>query len=736
MDWSYAVAVIFFITAISFSCLATAIYSTSAQSKLRKRFVLVLVWTTIWSLSYGIMTIAENAAAARLFWAIGFTSNSLFFASWSVFFAHLSMYSKKQIDILKYSCYPLSALIAILAICADDVEFIKTVYGYQFSYYNCMVLKAAGIYFLLITLLMTLLLLKWRLSSSFTRHKRPAVIFTILTIIVSPPAYTVDSVIPNLTAYTTIPLSVLLILILTLQMNRIMRENQMLDITVQNVSENIFTSVTVPILVLDTCNEVILANNAAADFWGGKIAGRNAADLILADNAPPESSFFNRDMEHGRIVAVTLAGSRFCDMQLRVVKDKYNEVFSKILTMNDITELLNALNTAEKASQTKSTFLANMSHEIRTPMNAIIGMTTIGKSAGDIEKKDYCFNRITEASNHLLGVINDILDMSKIEANKLELSPVVFCFKNMLNSVTTLVNFMVAKKNHEFITDIDRNIPQYIKGDDQRLAQVIINLLSNAVKFTPEEGTVYLKARRIENTGNEICEIQFDITDTGIGISEEQQTRLFTTFNQAESHTSRKFGGTGLGLAISKRIIEMMGGKIWVTSQLGKGSAFSFTIIAETASEDDAKLNNASCKDGSAKDMDNFKGCCILLAEDNEINREIVLTILKPLSIEIDCAKNGVEAIEMFTNNPSRYDLIFMDIQMPQMNGYEAAQEIRRLDLPKAAEIPIIAMTANVFKEDIELCLAAGMNGHIGKPLNLDEITKCLQKYLKINLTA
>ena len=383
---------------------------------------------------------------------------------------------------------------------------------------------------------------------------------------------------------------------------------------------------------------------------------------------------------------------------------------------------------AEEASRAKGDFLANMSHEMRTPMNAIIGMTSIAKTSRDLERKDYCLQKIEDASTHLLGVINDILDMSKIEANKFDLSLAQFHFEKMLQKVVTVVNFRAEEKNLRFTVHIDRDIPPELVGDDQRIAQVIANLLSNAVKFTPPEGAIHLEAQFLGEE-DDLCAIQISVADTGIGITEEQQSRLFTSFQQAESGTSRKFGGTGLGLAISKRIVEMMGGRIWVDSEPEKGSTFSFTIKVQRASGERPRLldekvnweNNAGC----------FKGKRLLLAEDVEINQEIVIALLEPTQLEIDCAGNGAEALRLFSEAPEKYDMIFMDVQMPEMDGYEATRRIRALGSSRAQEIPIVAMTANVFREDIEKCLAAGMNEHIGKPIDVKELLAALHKYLR-----
>ena len=412
-----------------------------------------------------------------------------------------------------------------------------------------------------------------------------------------------------------------------------------------------------------------------------------------------------------------------------ILKDvsSYREMISEINKQND--ELLELTEKAESANRAKSDFLANMSHEIRTPINAIIGMTSIARSAGDPERKEYALEKIEDASAHLMGVISDILDMSKIEANKLELAPAIFDFEEMLRKIASIVHFRVAEKQQAFTVDIGKDIPRYLIGDDQRLSQVVTNLLVNAVKFTPERGSIKLKASLL-NATDSACEIQVDVADTGVGVSDGQKARLFTSFGQAESGTTRKFGGSGLGLVISKRIVEMMGGRIWFTSELGKGSEFSFTMQARLPSKEDlAKLGDRESTGGSVAQAD-FAGFRVLLAEDMEVNREIVLALLEPTALRIDCAKNGLEAFQLFSENPDAYDLILMDVQMPEMDGYEATRKIRALGSAKAKEVPIIAITANVFREDIEKCLDSGMNGHLGKPLAYEDVLATLKQYL------
>jgi CheY-like chemotaxis protein len=238
------------------------------------------------------------------------------------------------------------------------------------------------------------------------------------------------------------------------------------------------------------------------------------------------------------------------------------------------------------------------------------------------------------------------------------------------------------------------------------------------------------------NEENGLCTIQVEVTDTGIGISEEQQTRLFNSFEQAESSTSRKFGGTGLGLAISKHIVELMGGKIWIKSKLGEGSTFIFTVLLKRGREEDNDAASSVADKAALEQSASFRGRRILLAEDMEINREIVLALLEPTEVEIECAANGSEAVRMFSGKPESYDLILMDLQMPEMDGFEATSKIRAIEAKRntsgmGKQIPIIAMTANVFKEDIEKCMDVGMNDHIGKPLDFNEVIEKLKIYLE-----
>jgi CheY-like chemotaxis protein len=298
----------------------------------------------------------------------------------------------------------------------------------------------------------------------------------------------------------------------------------------------------------------------------------------------------------------------------------------------------------------------------------------------------------------------------------------------MLQKIVNIINFRMDERHQKFTVNVDKNIPRFVLGDDHRLSQVILNLLSNAVKFSPENGEIGLNVILV-NEQDGICEICMEVSDNGIGISSEQQSKLFGVFQQADSGISREFGGTGLGLSISKHIVELMGGKIWVESESGKGSQFIFTVKVERGKKNIASVP-VSEEDAEIEMDGRFAGKKLLLAEDVEINREIIISLLEDTGLSIDCAGNGMEAVEMIAAAPDKYDVILMDVQMPKMDGLEATRLIRTLTAQRLKNLPIIAMTAHVFKSDVEECLKAGMNDHIGKPIDIDDVKKKLNKYL------
>ena len=401
-------------------------------------------------------------------------------------------------------------------------------------------------------------------------------------------------------------------------------------------------------------------------------------------------------------------------------------LFAESIVHHQMTmQLLEAAEKALESSKAKSSFLANMSHEIRTPINAITGMLTIAKTAGSKEENLRCLSRIEAASKQLLSVINDILDMSKIEAGKIELLNEPFEMLSALQNVESIMTVPASQKDISLIVDFDDSLPQVVIADDVRISQVLINLLSNAIKFTSQNGEIRFSARKISSNDEGFSEIEFAVQDNGIGIAEENQAHLFDAFEQAHKGVSKKFGGTGLGLAISKRISEMMNGSIMLESTLGVGTTFTVHVFVEEGTVDMLSSNEEESTYGT-----DFTGYKALLVDDIEINREITITMLEETHLEIDTAEDGKIALDAITNDPSKYDIILMDIQMPVMDGYTATEKIRGLDSDDAKNIPIIAMTANVFSEDIAKCREVGMNDHVAKPIEYGELIKKIAFYL------
>ncbi|MDR3318443.1 MAG: response regulator [Clostridiales bacterium] len=379
---------------------------------------------------------------------------------------------------------------------------------------------------------------------------------------------------------------------------------------------------------------------------------------------------------------------------------------------------------ADGANVAKSAFLSNMSHEMRTPMNAIVGLCRMASNSDDVGEIKEHLNSISVSSAHLRHVIDDILDLSKIESGKLSLEIISQDFRKELNLVQKIMRPQTDAKKQKFLYEVDPQIPQNLYFDSTHLRQIIVNFMSNAVKFTPEGGEIALTARLAEESAAQgECRVRFGVKDNGIGIDEKYIGKLFKPFEQGDGSVTRKYGGTGLGLTISKQLVELMGGKISLVSALGAGSEFSFICGFKVAPK--------TAEETEAEEKIDLTGKHILLVEDVEINQLVARDVFEHMGAKVETADDGLQGYEKYCAAPDLYDIIFMDVQMPVMDGYEATKKIRASGIPAAAAVPIIAMTANVFKEDIENALNAGMNAHVGKPFEVEQVESALRKAIK-----
>ena len=387
-------------------------------------------------------------------------------------------------------------------------------------------------------------------------------------------------------------------------------------------------------------------------------------------------------------------------------------------------KLEDAVHTAENANRAKTTFLNNMSHDIRTPMNAIIGFTNIAmKHDPKLEVKN-CLQKIGESSDHLLTLINDVLDISRIESGKIKFVPSPIDITEVADTVLSITQGFLTNRNVEFRSDLAVLEKPYVLADAVRIREVLVNILGNAVKFTDDGGTIVFEASYHSGADDRHITARYRIADTGVGMSEEFVEHIFDEFSQEENGARTQYKGTGLGMAITKRYVDLMGGTISVESKKGKGSTFTVELPLELT--DESTVQKRAYHAAQA----DLVGIKILMAEDNDLNAEIAMVQLEELGIRITRVSDGNEAVKTFAENPpDTFDIIFMDIMMPKMNGYEATEAIRAMpDRPDARRIPIIAMTANAFAEDVQASLDVGMNGHLSKPIIMEEVMKAIAR--------
>ena len=907
---AYIVALLFFLTSGCYLYIIIVTRTSFTASKIRRDYLLTSSYLAVFSLFYGLMTIAENPLLVRIFWACGFYIACVYNTRWLLCFSQMLPFKVKYIRLIARALTVSITIIIALCIFSNDAVFVLTPYGNQFSYQGSVFFMAALLSFAVLIFTVLYLHIKWWRHAKIKRQRIHAAVFVFLVIFVGPIGFTTDFFIPIFTNYTVVPLSAFTLLVISVPVWVLMRTYQTISVTVPNVLGHVFKSVTIPALVLDNDNNVELANKSALDFFGRSLVGENIADVVRLGDDKLEPAFFEEDHTHEKVTINTPKGNRVCDMLFTLERDKYGDAIYKIAIIRDVTEieysdsllialnkstayLLNsdiesfeddfframkeigeaidierisiwqnqttddklecnmvyewnqtaanaqkrsdytvsityesnapkweetlsqgdgvnsvmrylseveqmqsssqgtqsvlivpvflqshfwgfvsfndyrrdrkfteteetisrscslifahayhrneivqnmrntskllevALEESTTASRSKSEFLANMSHEIRTPMNSIIGFSELALDTTTPGKSNEYLTSILKNSEWLLQMIDDLLDISKIESGKMELDNNLFDMGDVFNACRTVIMPLAVEKGLKVSFYAEPPAGKWFYGDSIRLKQVLLNLLSNAVKFTNEGVVRILTVTKSASPSS--VRMYFEIKDNGIGMTDEQVEKIFEAFTQAEKGTTRKYGGTGLGLSITKSIIELMGGELAVESAPGIGSKFSFELLFNTVEVDFDKIAKDT-QQTTEFSKPTFKGE-ILLCEDNDMNQQVACEHLARVGLKTVVAENGKIGVDYVRSRKEKgekqFDLIFMDMHMPVMDGIEATELIIEMD----TGIPIVAMTANVMSNDTELYTVSGMSDYIGKPFTSRELWRCLLKF-------